>query len=55
MSKRHVILSKTILFFSNAGKTEKVLEFEFEKFLKTNFVDDINVTFISSQPQSLGF
>ena len=37
MPKRHVILSKTILFFSNTGKTEKVLEFEFEKFLKTIF------------------
>ena len=37
MPKRHVILSKTILFFSKAGKTENMLEFGFEKFLKTIF------------------
>ena len=48
MSKHHGIFTENFtIFFSNAGKTGNLPEFEFEKYRKPSFGDDIIVTIIS--------
>ena len=48
MSKCNSIFTKNFfIFFSNVRKTRNVPEFEFDKFWKIIFGDNINVTFIS--------